>query len=63
MSVTEAFEHLDLLASGKLWFVNRYVIKDGVTYLRYGITLNHRKTFIVNDRKFVIGRGMKRVVI
>lgn len=63
MTVAEAFVHLDLLASGKLWFVNRYVIKDGVTYLRYGITLSPRKTFVVKDRKFTIGRGSKRVHI
>lgn len=47
MTVNQAFDYLQLLASGRLWFVNRYVIKNDTVYLRYGITLTPKRTYIV----------------
>lgn len=51
MTVNEAFEFLDLLASGRLWYVNRYVTKNDTTYLRYGVTLNKNRTFRIEGNK------------
>lgn len=55
MTVREGFEYLNKLASGRLWFVNRYVIKNDTVYLRYGMTLTRKRTFIVhkNGKKHI----------
>lgn len=54
MTVKQGFELLDRLCKGNMWYWDRWVIKEGKTYHKFGITFNKRKkTYLVQGHKLV----------
>jgi hypothetical protein len=52
MSVEQAFAHLDYITQGNMWYFNRVVEKDGKSYLRYGVPLFKRSTYVAVNGKY-----------
>jgi hypothetical protein len=52
MTLEAAFKHLDMITTGPMWYFNRVVEMNGHSYLRYGIPMFKRYTWVEENGKY-----------